>query len=54
MNHDYEKMLGYLAFKTENSDETDGGNALFAAVEYWNVGMVYNKKKNAVAVKRIF
>jgi anti-anti-sigma factor len=53
-NHDYDKMMDYLSFRTLNSDETDGGNAMFAAVEYWNQGVVFNYKKNAVAVKRIF
>jgi hypothetical protein len=27
---------------------------MFAAVEYWNQGVVYNDKRNKVAVKRHF
>jgi anti-anti-sigma factor len=53
-NQDYERMMSYLAFKTPDSDETDGGNALFAAVEYWNEGIVFNETRNAVAVRRRF
>ncbi len=51
---DFEKMMEYVSWKTEKSDETDGGNSLFAAVEYWNGGMIYNEKKNKVAVVRFF
>jgi hypothetical protein len=53
-NQDYERMMNYLAFRTETSDDTDGGNALFAAVEYWNEGVVFNEARNAVAVCRRF
>jgi hypothetical protein len=53
-NHDLDGMMNYLTFRTHNSDAKDGGNALFAAIEYWNRGVVYNNQKNAVAVKRIF
>ena len=53
-NQDFEEMMNYLAFRTERSDETDGGNAMFAAVEYWNDGVVYNEKRNRVAVRRAF
>lgn len=52
--HDFENMEKYVAFHTERSDEDDGGNALFAALEYWNGGMVWNAKKNKVAVVRFF
>ncbi|AEF86290.1 conserved hypothetical protein [Treponema primitia ZAS-2] len=44
----------YVSFRGANSDNFDGGNALFAAVEYWNLGMVFNEKRNAVAIKRRF
>jgi len=52
--NDYDKMLEYVSFRTDASDDIDGGNSLFAAVEYWNRGVVYNNKKNAVAVGRSF
>lgn len=51
---DFEKMMDYLQFRTQNSDENDGGNALFAAIEYWNQGLIFSDEKNCVAVKRIF
>lgn len=44
----------YFAYRTENSTEEDGGNALFAAVEYWDGGVVFNARKNAVAVHKNF
>jgi hypothetical protein len=54
IHEDYEKLGNYVSFRNEASDESDGGNALFAAVEYWNAGLVFNKKRNAVAMKRLF
>jgi hypothetical protein len=51
---DYEEMLNYLQFRTAESSEDDGGNALFAAIEYWNDGIVFNDARNAVAVQRSF
>lgn len=54
-NGDFEEMLKYAAFKTERSDEDDGGNALFAAVEYWNGGYGVNSTtKNRVFAVRHF
>lgn len=53
-NNDFEQMMNYLSFRTERSAETDGGNALFAAVEYWDGGLVFNEDRNAVAVKKTF
>lgn len=51
---DFIEMTNYVSWRTERSDEQDGGNALFAALEYWNGGLVFNNKKNCVGVKRIF
>lgn len=53
-NNDFDKMLEFLSFRTTESVESDGGNALFAAVEFWNGGVVFNDHRNAVAVKRVF
>jgi hypothetical protein len=50
----FEALGNYLSFRSADSDSVDGGNALFAALEYWNVGVVFNEKRNAVAVKREF
>ena len=53
-NNDFEEMMSYLMFRTDLSTETDGGNAMFAAIEYWNGGLVFNDERNAVAVRRLF
>jgi len=50
----FDELDHFVSFRTDKSDEHDGGNALFAALEYWNEGMVYNAKKNAVAVGKKF
>jgi len=50
----FDELDNFVSFRTARSDEHDGGNALFAALEYWDSGMVYNDKRNAVAVSRKF
>ncbi|MDR1249904.1 MAG: ATP-binding protein [Treponema sp.] len=50
----YDELGKYASFHGSSSDESDGGNALFAAVEYWNAGIVFNGKRNAVAMKKLF
>ena len=50
----FEKLADYVSFRTNSSDEQDGGNALFAALEYWNGGFVFNGKRNAVAMLKKF
>jgi len=47
---DFENLANFVAYTTKDSDETDGGNALFAALEYWDGGLFYNDKKNSIAV----
>ncbi|MBN2738146.1 MAG: ATP-binding protein [Spirochaetales bacterium] len=54
VNQDFENMATYVSFRTKESDDNDGGNALFAAVEYWNDGVVFTNKKNCIAVKKKF
>ncbi len=51
---DFEAMMNYLAFRTDKSTEHDGGNAMMAAVEYWNEGVVFNEARNRIAVMRSF
>ena len=36
---DFEKMEEFVSYRTAKSDDNDGGNALFAAVEYWDGGI---------------
>lgn len=50
----FEELGDYVSFRTERSDDYDGGNALFAALEYWNEGFVYNDKRNGVAMRKSF
>lgn len=51
---DFEELGNYVSYRTEHSDDQDGGNALFAAVEYWNEGVVFTEKGNKVAVGKTF
>jgi light-regulated signal transduction histidine kinase (bacteriophytochrome) len=51
---DYDELGKYVSFRSDISDESDGGNALFAALEYWDAGLVFNEKRNAVAMKKLF
>jgi serine/threonine-protein kinase RsbW len=53
-NQDYEKLSRYVSWITKDSDEHDGGNALFAALEYWDGGVVFTEARNCVAVARSF
>ena len=49
---DFDALEQYVSFTSPDSDMTDNGNALFAAVQFWNGGLVFNKKRNAVAVMK--
>ena len=51
---DFKQLENFISFRTEHSRENDNGNALFAALEYWNSGIVFNSKGNTVAAKRNF
>ena len=50
----FEAMADYVSFRGQAADDNDGGNALFAAIEYWNGGFVFNQKKNCVAMMKKF
>lgn len=56
LEKDMKKMIKYACFKTKTQNllHIDGGNSLFAAVEYWNKGMIYNQQKNKVCAMRDF
>lgn len=45
-------LADYVSFRTAESAADDGGNALCAALEYWNMGIVFNSKRNSVALGR--
>jgi hypothetical protein len=51
---DFDTFLALASYRGPHSDSDDGGNSLIAALEYWNGGMIYNKKKNKVGVVRWF
>lgn len=49
---DFDTFLNLASYRGPHSDESDGGNSLIAALEYWNGGMIYNGKRNKVGVVR--
>jgi len=51
---EYDELVDYVCWRTKKSDDLDGGNALFAAVEYWNSGYVFTNKRNCVAAGKVF
>lgn len=51
---DFESLADYVSFRTKHSDDNDGGNAMFAAIEYWNGGVVFSDPRNAIAVLKTF
>ncbi|AFG38673.1 ATP-binding protein [Spirochaeta africana] len=53
-NQDFMELANYVSYRTARSDDNDGGNALFAALEYWNAGYVFSEKRNKVGAKKIF
>jgi serine/threonine-protein kinase RsbW len=53
-SQDFEQMARYVSFTTEDSDEHDSGNALFAALEYWDGGIVFTESRTCVAVAKSF
>lgn len=48
----FEEMIRYVSYRTPHSQADDGGNALFAAVEFWNGGYVFTSRRNCVAAQR--
>ena len=50
----FEELEQYFSYRTSDSTDDDGGNALFAALEYWDGGVVFNDTRNAVAVYKNF
>lgn len=52
--NNFEEMLNYVSYRTPQSSELDGGNSLFAALEFWNGGIYYNNKKNKVACVKLY
>jgi serine/threonine-protein kinase RsbW len=53
-SQDYEALADYVSYRGEQADDNDGGNALFAALEYWDGGLVFNSKRNCVSILKRF
>jgi len=51
---DFESLADFVSFRSITSDDNDGGNALFAALEYWDGGFIFNQKRNSVAMLKRF
>jgi hypothetical protein len=53
-SQNFEALADYVSFRGAAADDNDGGNALFAALEYWNGGFVFNQRRNSVAMLKRF
>lgn len=51
---DLERVMDYISWRGKTSTEMDGGNALFAALEYWNVALAFSSKGNKVVAIKYF
>jgi len=51
---DFEALSDFVSYRGALADENDGGNALFAALEYWDGGFVFNSRRNCVSVLKRF
>jgi len=51
---DFVGLMNYVSWRTRKSDAYDGGNALFAALEYWTEGVVFSSERNTIAVGKRF
>lgn len=51
---DFDQFLELASYRGPKSGPDDGGNSLFAALDYWNGGMIYNAARNKVGVVRWF
>jgi hypothetical protein len=53
-DRDFDLFLRLASYRGPGSDESDGGNSLIAALEFWNGGIIYNDAKNKIGVVRWF
>ncbi len=51
---DFDEFLELASYRGPKCGPDDGGNSLFAALDYWNGGMIYSAAKNKVGVVRWF
>ncbi len=52
LNNDFDKFLSLASYRGPASDDSDGGNSLISALEYWNGGIIYSESRNKVGVIR--
>lgn len=51
-SRDFERMMSFLAFRSDYSAADDRGVALMEAIEYWNGGIVFASSRRRVGVQR--
>jgi len=51
---DFDEFLELASYRGPRSGPDDGGNSLFAALDYWNGGMIYDASRTKVGVVRWF
>jgi serine/threonine-protein kinase RsbW len=54
VEQDFSHFADLVAWNGPDSTEMDGGNAMFAALEYWNGGFLFNQKGNKIVAVRYF
>ena len=50
----FDRFMAMANYVGPSTGPDDGGNSLGAALEYWNGGIIYNKRKNKIGVIRWF
>jgi serine/threonine-protein kinase RsbW len=53
-NQDIDRLADYVSYNPITAEGDDGGNALFAALEYWDDGFVFSDTRTAVAARKVF
>ncbi len=53
-SQDFENIMRFISWRGRNENEMDGGNALFAAIEFWNGGIYYTEKGNKVCAIKYY
>ncbi|MEI6386381.1 MAG: ATP-binding protein [Spirochaetota bacterium] len=53
-SQDWEALSTLVSFRSLTADENDGGNALFAALEFWDGGFIFSGRKNSVGMLKRF
>lgn len=51
-NQDLDSFMSYAQWKGKDSTQEDGGNSLFAALEYWDSGIVFRSDRTTVGASK--